>query len=311
MKLEALQLRSDALSMSVLNLGGIVQSLAFHGPGRPALPVVLGYPDAKTYLDNPWYLGAVVGPLTNRLSRYGFEVGGETYRVPAHPATGCLHSGRLGFSRRFFAMRQVSDAEAELTLEMAHREDGFPGNRRLAVNYRLEGAGLHIGFRLQSDRLTPVNMTHHAYFNLNGAGSGKIGGHRLQLRAPRFLETRQGLPTGRILPVEADPPSDFRLEKPLGSHPHDTCFLADDPQAARIVGDQSGLFMTLRTSAPCVQLFTATGLQMKENGRTVDRSQTGFCLETQGHLDALSQPGFPSPLTCDARMDSVFSFAQG
>ncbi|MEN9359048.1 MAG: hypothetical protein RL095_583 [Verrucomicrobiota bacterium] len=289
-------LRSEFLRMTVLSRGGIIASLEYLRAGQAPLQLVLAPP--ADLVSNPWYVNAFVGPFANRVSSPHFEVEGERYEIPAHPETGTLHGGRLGFSYRDFELHQINEGEALLRLEIPHRCDGFPGNRRLELLYRLEGATLHIGSRLTSDRLTPANLTHHAYFNLNGRDSGSVDGHRLQLHASRLLETRDGLPTGRLLGVDGTDPCDFRNSRPLGSVEHDQCYLLEQPLAARICGDRSGLSLELSTDAPCLQLFNAGGL-----------GRSAFCLEAQGWLDSLHRPEFPSCLSRDQRQQCRFSFS--
>ena len=308
-------LRSESLKMSVLSRGGIIASLEHLRPGHEPLQLVLAPP---VNLDsNPWYFGAFVGPISNRVSSADFEVEGETYRIPSHPETGTLHGGRWGFSYRDFELHELSDSEVLLLLETPHRGDGFPGHRLLAIRYRLDGATLHIDSRLTSDQLTPVNLTHHAYFNLNGRDSGTVDEHRLQVNSSRHLELRDGLPTGRLIGVNEQENCDFRDTRTLGAVEYDQCYLSEpycssslpysltpslplapSLPAARICGDRSGLALELTTNAPCLQFFNASGL-----------GRSGFCLEAQGWLDALHRPEFPSCLSRDHRQSSSYRFA--
>lgn len=53
-------------------------------------------------------------------------------------------------------------------------ECGFPGQAAVTVTYSLsEEGGLKLDYYATCDKDTVMNLTNHAYFNLNGQGSGK------------------------------------------------------------------------------------------------------------------------------------------
>ena len=82
--------------------------------------------------------------------------------------------------------------------------------------------GLHIDYRAVSAPRIPLRIfTNHAYFNLNGHGSGDVFGHTLQLQASAYTPANAAtLPTGEITPVDGTC-MDFRAPKPIGRGIHD------------------------------------------------------------------------------------------
>lgn len=82
----------------------------------------------------------------------------------------------------------------------------------MTVSYSFTSDGMvSIDFDGVSDRLTVLNLTNHAYFNL--AGKGDILQHRVTIPSSYILETNaEFVPSGGILPVEATE-FDFRYGK--------------------------------------------------------------------------------------------------
>jgi aldose 1-epimerase len=89
-------------------------------------------------------------------------------------------------------------------------EEGYPGDVRATVIYKLADDTLEIDYTATTDRDTIVSLTNHSYFNL--AGSGDILSHELMLNAGSFTPVSEDLiPTGEIKSVE-NTPMDFRNE---------------------------------------------------------------------------------------------------
>ena len=69
-------------------------------------------------------------------------------------------------------------------------DQGYPGNLDVSVLFTLTAAcELRIDYAATTDQPTPVNLTHHGYFNLAGAATGNVLGHWLQLAADRYTPT--------------------------------------------------------------------------------------------------------------------------
>ena len=153
--------------------------------------------------------------------------------------------------------------------------------------------------------------------------------HTLALAAERYLETSPGcLPTGRALPV-AGTPFDFRAAKAVGRdidtaaeqlrlvNGYDHHFCVDGAglrRAAVLRGDSSGITMTMDTTSPGVQLYTANWLSRRggKNG-AVYEPRCAVCLEPQFPPDAVHHPGFPQPLLRRGevyRHCTVYSFSK-
>ena len=206
-------------------------------------------------------------------------------------------------------------------------EEGYPGTLAVSVTYRLAGESLRIEYEAESDADTLCSLTNHSYFNLNGGGTAMA--HTLTLAAGTYLETSPGcLPTGRALPV-AGTPFDFRAAKAVGRdidtaaeqlrlvNGYDHHFCVDGAglrRAAVLRGDSSGIAMTMDTTSPGVQLYTANWLSRRDgkNG-AVYEPRCAVCLEPQFPPDAVHHPDFPQPLLRRGevyRHCTVYSFSK-
>ena len=227
--------------------------------------------------------GSVQGRFANRIAGAEFTLNGRTYRLTANENGNILHGGPGGFARCVWEETQESETAAVYRLNSPDGDQGFPGQMRVEVRYALLPDALRIEYRAVSDADTVINLTNHAFFNLNGLDGGALhGAHSLCIAADGWLEVDSALiPTGAILPT-ADSRFDFRTERDYTEN-YDHCFVlrsrgAEAP-AAVLRGKDSGLRMEVYTDLPGLQIFN-----------TPDR----ICLETQELPDAIHHENFPS-----------------
>ena len=299
------------LSVTVLNYGGIIQSILVPTAAGP-VDVVLGYPRLEGYLTGGGYLGALVGRNANRLADAYIEIDGKRYQLTANEGKKQLHGGFEGFDKKLFAVDEIPGGIA-LTCHSADGEEGYPGELTLTARYTLDDSGaLTIDYRATCDRDTVVNLTNHSYFNLNGDGDAT--GHQLRINASAYTAIDADLlTTGEIVPVEGTP-FDFRQFHTVGERlgeqdtqlqlggGYDHNFVLDKKpgtlsEAAVLRGDRSGITMTCSTTCPGVQLYSANAMDANaepgKNGHKNENRQA-VCLETQYFPGANRHPNFPS-----------------
>ena len=279
--------------------------------------IVLGFDSLNAYVkDNP-YFGCIVGRYGNRIAKGQFTLNGTKYELAKNNGENHLHGGEQGFDKKVWAAKIIDRNGAPgliLTLVSPDGDEGYPGTLTVNVTYVLTDHNeLVVEYEALSDADTVVNLTHHSYFNLAGAGNGDILKHELMINADRFTPVDETLiPTGELRPV-FDTPFDFLKATPIGAR-----IEAEDEQirygkgydhnyvlngerdaltlAARVTEPGSGRVMEIHTTEPGMQLYTGNFLDGSAvgKGNVAYGHRTGFCLETQRFPDSPNQPLFPT-----------------
>lgn len=305
----------SGMAVAVTNLGAvIVKAIVPDGKGEPA-DVVLGFERAESYMGNPSFFGAVIGPNANRIAGAAFTIDGISFRVDANHNENNLHSHvEKGYHKRFWEAR-MSRAGVVFSLEDADGNMGFPGNKRVSVEYSLgEDNSLRIHYHGVSDKRTILNLTNHSYFNLDGHDSGRIEDHALWLNASHYTPADAGsIPTGQVAAVAGTPmdftvpervggriSDDFEQLRFAGGYDHNWVIdgWKDDGELrhfATLSGPKSGRMMKAYTTLPGVQFYAGNFiLEQSGKGGAAYGARSGLCLETQYFPDSVHQPGFPS-----------------
>ncbi len=302
----------SGMEARIITYGGRVVSLKTPDKTGAMGDVVLGFDSLDGYLaENPFF-GALVGRYANRIGHAQFTLDGVLYKVPKNDGDNSLHGGPRGFDKVVWTPRELPGGGLELTYLSKDGEEGYPGNLKAVVTYRLTDANeLKIDYEATTDKDTVVNLTNHSYFNLRG--SGDILGHILTLNADRFTPVDSGLiPTG-VLQSVAGTPFDFRKPAAIGArignndeqlklgkgYDHNWVLNKKGSElslAARVEEPVSGRVMEVWTTQPGVQFYTGNFLDgtIKGKGGRIYQRRSALCLETQHFPDSPNKPDFPS-----------------
>ncbi|MBO0324123.1 galactose mutarotase [Muricauda sp. CAU 1633] len=308
-------LQRKDLKMAMTNYGGRIISLFVQDKNGNAIDINIGRSSIKEYIESPEaYFGATIGRVGNRIANGRFSINGNEYALPTNDNKNTLHGGYKGFQDVVWDAEQPNGHTLILTYTSPDMEEGFPGNLQAKVIYSLtENNAVKIEYEATTDKPTVVNLTNHAYFNLNGEGSGSILNHKLQINADRFTPVNSGLiPTGELREV-ASTPFDFRKPHTIGKrikaaneqlgfgkgYDHNYVLNSDEIgllRAAKVVGDKSGVVMEVFTEEPGIQFYSGNFMASKNTLKSgaKDDFRTAFCLETQHFPDTPNQPEFPS-----------------
>lgn len=302
------------VTVSLCNYGArIVQILAPDRSGRLG-DVVLGYDSLAAIQGGQPSMGAFIGRFANRIANGRFTLDGRTHTLPQNAGPHHLHGGVKGSRFRVFDTERLSASAVRMRLTYADDEEGYPGELRSSLLYRLDGDSLRLEYEATTDRPTVATFTGHAFFNL--AGGGSILDHRVTANAHFFLPIGPGgIPTGEIRSVEGTP-FDFTHPEAFGTridehnqqlHLADgydhTLVIAKEASAfglvARVEDPGSGRVLEVMSTEPAAQLYSGnalTGTTPRDLGKggVAFMRRGGFCIEPQGFPDAPNQPHFPS-----------------
>jgi aldose 1-epimerase len=306
------------MQAAITNYGGRLVSLLVPGKNDRLIDVAAGFDSVLQYQSSTEpYFGATIGRYGNRIAKGKFSLDGQQYSLFTNNGPNTLHGGKKGFQYVVWDAKQVGDSLLELTYLSKDMEEGYPGNLNVKVVYQVtDDNELRLTYEAVTDKKTVVNLTNHAFFNLNGAGSGTINNHLLRINADSYTPVDSTLiPTGDIIPV-ANTPFDFRQLTAIGKNVdandeqlkngkgYDHNFVLNKNtsaglnHAATVIADKTAIVMDVYTKEPGLQFYGGNFMQsqnkMKAGGK--DDFRTAFCLETQHFPDSPNQPGFPSTI---------------
>lgn len=320
---EIIVLKTEEMEVWFTNLGAAILKLLVKDRQGTWQDVAAGYASLDDYPKYRGYLGAVVGRTANRIAKGQFTLNGVDYQLPINNGPNCNHGGVDGFAFRLFTPHLGED-HVTFTLHSPDGEEGYPGNMDVKVTYTIDHTDLIVHYEAESDADTLASFTNHNYFNLSGHPT-YIGDHELMIHADAFGEVDgDTLFTGTWIPVEGTP-MDFRTPAPIAqaleandaridiARGIDHSFLLNDKEAAVLYCPQTGLELTVKTTLPQMQVYTANWFDGEPGkyGEVLGR-QTSVALETQNTPNDINlYPDHPATLLKKGeKLDetTVFSF---
>lgn len=298
-------IKNDGISMKVTDFGCRIMELWVKDREGREANVVLGAETEEEYIryKGERFLGATIGRYGNRIAGGRFTLDGKTYQLPLNNGVNSLHGGFKGFDMVFWKVDEVRQDGIVFSYLSPDGEEGYPGNLSVRMSYTLKDNSLVIEYSAQTDAPTIVNLTHHSFFNLHGAGVGNVNDHLLTICADAYTPVDETLiPTGEIEPVEGTP-FDFREPTEIGSRlgqkdvqlerggGYDHNWVLNKPssgalsKAAELFDPSTGRRMEVLTTEPGMQFY---------GGNYFEDKYCTLALETQHFPDSPNQPQFPS-----------------
>lgn len=306
----------NGASVTLSTLGaGIVSVVVPDRDGKLA-DVALGYASAADYIADGPCMGKTPGRYANRIAKGRFTLAGKEYELAINNGPNALHGGPEGFMNKIWE-EESRGCQVKMEYTSVDGEEGYPGTLKATVLYTWTNDNeLTIDYLAECDKKTVVNLTNHAYFNLDGEDAGSVLGHKLTIAASRYLPTDDTLiPTGEFAPVEGTP-MDFTKGKVIGDEikadfpalnygkGYDNCWVIDNwhkhtvAPVARLEAERSGRVLEVSTSQPAAQVYTGnwlSGCPKSKSGKEY-ADYDGVAIECQGMPDAPNHHNFPSQI---------------
>ena len=196
-------------------------------------------------------------------------------------------------------------------------ENGFPGNLLVEIKYSFtDNNKLIINYSASTDKAGPVNLTNHAYFNLNGHDGSDIENHIFKFNCDKYsLLNNESIPL-RDEKVDLSVLI-FAAQKLLTESIHekheqlaiakgfDHNFVINREAnvksielAAEVYSPNTGIRLKMHTTEKCFQFYTGNYLGGEVSGKSgikyMDRQ--GFCLEAQSWPNGINNPNYDSSI---------------
>lgn len=318
-KVELYTISNGDLTMQVTNFGARVVSLFAPDKDGNLTDIVVGRNTIASYV-NPAgerFLGACVGPVANRIGGAKFVIDDTTFTVPANDnKVNTLHGGFFGFDMVFWEVEAVTDSSVLFHYLRPDGFEGFPGNLDVTMSYSLTPDNdFIVSYNATTDKATPVNISHHSFFNLRGEGNGTVEDYVMRINASAFTPIDSlSIPLGQNDSVDGTP-FDFRDAHRIGdrigetdniqiknARGYDHNWVLDrktegDVEFACSVWDpQTGRSLEVYTDQPGIQFYSGNFFDGSDSGKNGDPLgfRSSLALETQHFPDSPNQPAFPS-----------------
>lgn len=275
--------------------------------------VVLGFEDEKQYINNKGYLGALIGPVGNRIAGASFDFNGKHYEFP-HNENGStlLHSGPNGWHSVIWdAVAEADENEGRLVLKHEFKSEvtGFPGDQKVTVTYTFTNDNkLSIHYHIDCDTPSFASPTNHTYFNIGGLGGKhipKVDRQVVQIFADKYTVVDEKCIPVAVQDVTGTPfdlrngkklKEGFAVEKEdaqltIGAGYDHNFVLGEGGEVkltCRVTDSYSGRIMDVYTDMPSVQLYTANHLNRYDAAtKRFYKARQALCLETQCAPDSV------------------------
>ncbi|WP_315523002.1 aldose epimerase family protein [Fusobacterium massiliense] len=280
-------LENNFLKIEILNLGACIKKIELKDKNNIPRNIVLGYDNLEEYIENPAYLGAIIGRTAGRIKNGILNIDGKEYNLSINNSTNTLHGGKNSISHRFWNIEKLNN-KIICTIKSPNLENGYPGNIDIKIEYILSENELEIKYYANTDRKTYLNLTNHSYFNLSGDSTNTIYEDILLINSDYFLGINENFIPTNLISLDNNI-FNFRVpkkikdffsgndeQKDLANNGIDHPYILNNKNAVIIKNENTGIKMSVETDNPAVVIYTANYLN--EIGF---KKHSAICFETQ------------------------------
>ncbi len=298
-------IENENIAISAIDYGATLVSFIDKKTG---IDVVCGFDDMEGYLNQQGAcMGASIGRVANRIANGEFSLNNNTYHLERNNNGNTLHGGLFGFDQKLFDTK-INEQEIIFSYTSKDGEEGFPGNLKVEIKYKLLENGLSIVSKGSSDQDTLFGYTNHSYFNLDGVGD--IKKHKLKIPGDFFgLNDSNGMMNGQLKEVDKTD-FDFRSWREVGiglnsddSQIKDYCgydhYYPIEGTGLRTQAQLEGrrLRLTLMSDFPGFHLYTGNFLANMKGKKEIEYGQySGLCLEAEYMPNAINYNQVDKPI---------------
>jgi len=292
----------NGIEFKVMNYGATITSLIVPDKYGKKDNIVCGFDKFESYfqeeyIKNAPYFGCIVGRYTGRIKNANFEINGVRYNLNANDGPNHIHGGKEGFDKKVWKVLEIKQTDNEICIKFylfsKDGEEGYPGNVEVIATYGLNNRNeLFFEYQGKTDKATPLSLTNHTYFNLNGFKS-TIHDHIVQINSSYILKVDEtNVPTGERIDVKGTyldlrkPRLLIEVFKEAPEGFEDYYVLNEEyksmKQAAVISHPESGRSLDVYTTEPGFLFYTGryTSDNLKREDGTCYGRFRAFCCET-------------------------------
>ena len=194
-ELTIIEVKQKDIEVSFMDYGATILNILIPDKNGVYETILMEYEELSSYIENPIYLNAIIGPTSGRIKDATFKLNGKEYVLDKnHLNMANLHGGSETFAYKVFDYQiidNINSTKVIFTLHKKKEESKYPGNQIIEIIYTVEKGQLMIEFNATTDEDTLLNLTNHAYFNLSGNLKSKVLNHELYLNSSNIVKLDQ------------------------------------------------------------------------------------------------------------------------